>query len=334
MHMNVKFVLDLRFVYGVFLVYIIVLGWCNSDPLDEQIVIFYNSFGIGSAINTRPVIHNFFSVNAWKQKQYVSKSSVLKSYLPVSLIIAATAHDVDCLQRLLKYVSLGSALPSQIIIVLSQANAAWFAKGRLLNLIQTHTSSAINTVVILRNGKWNQAENRNRGLSVASEIFVTFFDSDDIPHPQRLEIVVNKLSQNPHIKGVLHGYLDYKDSKNVTFDSVYTSLIADLSECSTKYDEWDLYQTWHQTQKENPHRTYWCCEVMGEHVPSMHNAMLTVRRSGMFTFFSESLPYYRREDSRFISDLITAGNLILTLNCPLAIYDRSGTCRQRVDIVS
>ncbi|MEY4347950.1 MAG: hypothetical protein RIS43_369, partial [Actinomycetota bacterium] len=40
---------------------------------------------------------------------------------------------------------------------------------------------------------------RNRGLAVAKGDFITFNDGDDISHPQRLEIHVRNLSQNPSL---------------------------------------------------------------------------------------------------------------------------------------
>jgi hypothetical protein len=50
----------------------------------------------------------------------------------------------------------------------------------------------------------NTAQNKNFGSKLINTDIISYFDADDIMHPQRIEIIYNAFTLNPHIKLFLH----------------------------------------------------------------------------------------------------------------------------------
>jgi glycosyltransferase involved in cell wall biosynthesis len=72
---------------------------------------------------------------------------------------------------------------------------------------------------------------RNMGLDLAKGDYIIFFDDDDIPHPQNLELCVYELSGNDisfcrYIRNVFFGDFDY----NFDYSKTYTSFYIDQND--------------------------------------------------------------------------------------------------------
>jgi len=101
--------------------------------------------------------------------------------------IHSAEHIVDCYKR-------GTVVPKQIIIVLSGCNAC-----------DAVTLTRSGAGVVLFDKLLERGLARNIGTKYANGDILIFNDADDIPHPQRNEIVLNEM-ENSNIMLLSHMY--------------------------------------------------------------------------------------------------------------------------------
>ena len=126
----------------------------------------------------------------------------------------------------------------------------------------------------------NTAENRNIAFKRFADMdAISFFDADDIMHPQRLEFIELALEKGVDI--VLHNYtmnevtqFEFYDSANI----IYDQLAKAPSGCAYLKTQWDA---------------------------PIHHSQVTVRRSVLNTVqFNEHQDYERREDAIFCGHVL------------------------------
>jgi hypothetical protein len=131
--------------------------------------------------------------------------------------------------------------------------------------------------IITRIDVRNQAENRNQGSACMDTEFVSYFDADDVMHPQRIETIC-KYIRNADI--LLHSF----KIDNTLFNVIQRPIVyADLlmrgpTGCVVFKPDWNKH---------------------------IHHSQSTIRRN-MFELvkFNEDANITRREDSLFCGDIV------------------------------
>jgi len=129
-------------------------------------------------------------------------------------------------------------------------------------------------------GRKNTAENRNIAFKAFADVdAVSFFDADDLMHPQRLEFIELALEKGTDI--VLHNYTMNEVKQFVLYETaniIYDQLAKASSGCAYLKTQWDA---------------------------PIHHSQVTVRRSVLNTVqFNEEKAYERREDSIFCGHVL------------------------------
>jgi len=134
--------------------------------------------------------------------------------------------------------------------------------------------------IAIMEGRKNTAENRNIAFKRFADMdAISFFDADDIMHPQRLEFIELALEKGADI--VLHNYT-MKEVKQFelyeTANIIYGQLAKAPSGCAYLKTQWNA---------------------------PIHHSQVTVRRSILNTVqFNEEGSYERREDAVFCGQVL------------------------------
>ena len=104
----------------------------------------------------------------------------------ISLVIPATPGDAVFLPELLRAINQGRVIPNEIIISISVGKDV---PAQLVREIENEFGRVTRGSVILNHEIFLASGNRNRGAALASGEIIAFFDADDLPHPQLLEVV-------------------------------------------------------------------------------------------------------------------------------------------------
>lgn len=151
--------------------------------------------------------------------------------------------------------------------------------------------------IIQHESRKNAAENRNIAAKHVSQDYITFFDADDVMHPQRIEILKTGLSMHPKTHIFLHSYytkeecnLMFPQYNNVVFEE--NRLARAPSGCAVHTVKWNS---------------------------RIHHSQVTVKRAIWEQVkFREDTPYERREDAVFCGDVLALPG-IQSLYCPDAL---------------
>jgi glycosyltransferase involved in cell wall biosynthesis len=137
--------------------------------------------------------------------------------------------------------------------------------------------------ILTRPGRHNAAENRNYAVSALTTDIVSFFDADDVMHPQRIEAIQTSFVAYPHCSIVLHNYLMDTETKNpfehyTTFDMRPNMLFRGPTGCA-------VYKS------NSPQR--------------IHHSQVSVTRDVLSCVkFNEAKDHERKEDAIFCGDVL------------------------------
>lgn len=119
---------------------------------------------------------------------------------PFSLGVVIPCHKpyIPYLRECLDSIESQTVKPSEVVVVCSSSSSS-----DIPNDYKTGYSFPLK--IITRETSHNSAENRNYGSDMLNTDAITFFDADDIMHPQRIEILFEALKDSDV---VLHSYMD------------------------------------------------------------------------------------------------------------------------------
>jgi hypothetical protein len=156
------------------------------------------TFGL-ALIGFMAIFHPLLSVELPVQKRDISKE------LSVSVIIPCDIAHLPLLFPLLDYFQKQTTVfPSEIIISLSNTNNLHKEE---IHTIETH-SWPFSVKVISHTGRKTAGANRNIAAQYASGDILICQDADDLPHPQRVEIVKH-MFQTYDIDHLFHAFISY-----------------------------------------------------------------------------------------------------------------------------
>jgi glycosyltransferase involved in cell wall biosynthesis len=123
-------------------------------------------------------------------------------HMQTSVAIPCCAKHFQHLHSLLQHYANQTQLPDETVISLSDVEQ--IAKDKIDNL--EHLSWPFILKIIKSNGRKSAGENRNIAVAHCSNEVILCQDADDIPHPQRVEIV-KFIFENYHVDHLMHLWL-------------------------------------------------------------------------------------------------------------------------------
>jgi glycosyltransferase involved in cell wall biosynthesis len=195
----------------------------------------------------------------------------------ISLCITCYDGDYHLLVPLLTKFATQVVLPDEIII-----SSSGVKEEDLIPLEVLHVNGE-EVPIINHNSEERtmQSVARNAGARVSTKDVIVFFDVDDIPHPQKIE-VTRDIFNGTEVQAFIHGY---KSGEDKTFDD-----IDEITYC--------------RVIAKHPENTNIITE---EGVGGIHHSHIAVRREVFDKVqFNESAEYYRLEDGKFCQDIVDA----------------------------
>jgi len=149
--------------------------------------------------------------------------------IPISVVIPCFPRDTNKLKICLDSIENQTIIPKEVIIGHSEISneECDILKKKFIYSFTVIFSSTLK--------KCFAAENRNRASTLSTCKYISFFDSDDEMHPQRLDIlwqIINKYKP----KSIIHSFSKNNDLMNKIFENpkenqiIFGSEIYDLSQ--------------------------------------------------------------------------------------------------------
>lgn len=180
------------------------------------------------------------------------------------------------LKRCLDSIEAQTLKPDQVVVSCSSTEEA--------ELPQYNYSFPL--TILTKSERQNAAQNRNRAATALQDIdLISFFDADDVMHPQRLEFIKSAFCQLPTSQIVFHSYIDEHNLQ----------------------EEFQYYQ-YPRFQNEVCIRTPSGCVIV-EHCwqTPIHHSQATVAAEVIKSHqFPEAQELERREDALFCGNVVAA----------------------------
>ena len=220
-----------------------------------------------------------------------------KAKMRVSVVVPCIPNHITHLAQLLQSIQKGTVLPSEIVIALSETDPQTASNTEVM--LQAHTTVPL--ILASTPTQCYAAKNRNRGVHHCTGDIVSFIDADDLMHPARISIVTDVM-QRHKADAVYHSF---------TRDAHYgDKLLQSTAELAP-----DAFRA-----MEAMDRTF--IHLANPHVRDFHHGHVTVRRQVYLTIGGqkEDPAYRRREDAKFLRDLVQAGYRVAYTPEKLTIY--------------
>jgi len=217
--------------------------------------------------------------------QFLSASDDSTSHLKISIIIPCSYKHAEFLYPLLKMYTKQTVLPYEVIISLSEFHKAPLAAIKKIQ----YSRWPFRLRLLLSEYKQYAGTNRNIACECATGDVFVCQDSDDIPHPQRVEII-KYFFEHYDIDHLMHLY---KFGEDLDHFPLLNRQHIDFS-----YNT-DFENAW----KENP---------------EIHNGCPAITRAAF-----EKIQWHNeahREDTDFNRDAYRSFNRCMIINAPLYIY--------------
>lgn len=141
----------------------------------------------------------------WVKRQRI----VIERKPELTVVIPAIYSDLstNALSGTLASIRQQTHLPDEIIVRVSSCNETLQTREvkRLHSVVQP-----IRLRVLSTRDQQNPGQNRNVASAVATGDFVSFFDSDDVMHPERIHIIRKLFMRNPSLDIVIHCFATSK----------------------------------------------------------------------------------------------------------------------------
>ena len=136
-----------------------------------------------------------------------------KIRVPVTVIIPCY-NSAETIIRAVNSVLAQTALPSELIII-DDCSTDRGETIRLINEIVGKENQGIQLQSIINKKNVGPASSRNIGWELGTQPFLAFLDSDDMWHPQKIELQYQWMIANPKAVISSHRTAIYKDSKDL-----------------------------------------------------------------------------------------------------------------------
>jgi len=157
----------------------------------------------------------------------------------ITICIPCYKYHIPHLKRCLDSIQNQTVIPHEVIISCSSSTDLD---------VQSHISTEKYKFLvkfIITDQRKNAAENRNITASFAETEFLSFFDADDVMHPQRIEATIEAIEKFPKTEIILHSYYTPDESISLqdwpvikTFTFIENSLAKAPSGCAIFLPNW------------------------------------------------------------------------------------------------
>ena len=234
--------------------------------------------------------------------QVSKKKEYFTEILDITICIACHPPYINKLKYLLKSINNSNYYPKSCIIGLSETSD--IDKNKL----EKEFNKKYNFKIIITNSekKCYQAENRNRAINLARTKYITICDSDDIVHKNRLKKIYD-IMEHENCMALLHGFNRHNN--------------RDIS------NDWHLKKKFSVMRGKELYNNMKITEGKQEHlsIKKIHHVYITFKRN-VFNKIkqNENQKYYRKEDSKFVRDILkyygNKENTMVFYDIPLVAY--------------
>ena len=133
----------------------------------------------------------------------------------ITVCIPCYKYHIPQLKHCLDAIEKQTILPEAVIVSCSSSAESD---------IQFSTEYSFPLKIITTIERKNAAQNRNIAAATAETKYLTFFDADDVMHPQRIEALCTAIDQYPNTEIILHNYFTLEESKTLSSWPTYSSL--------------------------------------------------------------------------------------------------------------
>lgn len=211
----------------------------------------------------------------------------------IGIAVPCYIHHFDKLKRMLDSIEKNTMKPHQVVISCSSMNNA--------NVSLDEDKYSFPIKIIYHNERLNAAQNRNIASSHLNTDIISFFDADDIMHPQRIESIYNAFNTYD-CKIVLHSYSENREQSFEKYETIhyeYGVLMKAPSGCAIVKYNWQL---------------------------PIHHSQVSVSKDIMLKLkFNESSDHERKEDAIFCGLVLsTEPERNVYIKNELSQYDYAG----------
>lgn len=196
----------------------------------------------------------------------------------IGIAVPCYIHHLERLKSMLESVMKNTKKPDAVIISCSSMGPDFDDSGsELLDV----TKYSFPVKIIYHKERLNAAQNRNIAAAQLDTDIISFFDADDIMHPQRIEAISGAFERYDDCKIVLHSFLTSYNKSFETFETI-------------KYEAGVLR-----------HAPSGCAIVNYNWSLLIHQSQVSVARDVLLKYkFNESADHERREDAVFCGTVL------------------------------
>lgn len=215
----------------------------------------------------------------------------------LGIAVPCYKYHIPVLKRFLDSVEAQTVKPEYVVVSCSSSTQ---------EDIPTYTYS-FPLQVISFEGRLNASQNRNKATDILIELgctYISFFDCDDVMHPQRIQGIKEGFSRFPDTQIILHSYWVTEDELEEEFEH-YNNFQYIVNNLRKSYSG--------------------CAELMENWTARIHHSQGSVRKD-LFTKvrFREEKEFERKEDSVFCGDCLSLEIPNLYIRNPLSKYYEEG----------
>ncbi len=212
----------------------------------------------------------------------------------IGIAVPCYVHHLEVLKRMLDSVEANTCKPNLLVVSCS---------SMIGNDFKVNISKySFPITVIYHDERLNAAQNRNIAAGLLETDIVSFFDADDIMHPQRIEAIAGAFEKYDDCKIVLHNFLNNRDAIFDTYETInyeYGVLRRAPSGCAVVNYNWRL---------------------------GLHHSQVSVAKDVLLDHkFNESVDHERKEDAVFCGNVLGAEpERNVYISNPLSAYECAG----------
>lgn len=155
--------------------------------------------------------------------------------MKVSVIVPCYWKHVQFLPELLEKLGNQTTIPDEVVISISEAHLV----SKELSQAITNKEYPFKLIIIETNNQLFAGENRNKACESANGDIFLCQDADDLPHPQRVEII-KYYFEKCSVMHLAHSYYNSEEVKNWPNKKWPLYQLANIT--SQKIKRWDFFQ--------------------------------------------------------------------------------------------
>lgn len=176
-------------------------------------MLLLKSWILFSCVFPAVLVSNDLSTTTHRQNE-ILRMRQERVHVTTSVLVPCVPKHLQYMEDLLTAYTQQTVLPDEIVISLAEVQKT---DPNELGKIKAFPWP-FKLHIIEHDRKVSEGENRNIGSDYSSGDVLLFQDADDLPHPQRIEII-KYLFENFYVQHIYHGYIDELTNPNEKFEA-------------------------------------------------------------------------------------------------------------------